>query len=52
MISTTVSTSDRTQASTVQSRLGSGSVNGYSVLSSSVDVYYGDSQYTAPPATE
>ena len=45
VIGGTISTSSQTQASSVQSGLGS-SVGGYSILSSSASVYYGDTAYT------
>ena len=45
VIGGTISTGSQTQATSVQSTLGS-SVSGYSILSSSSSVYYGDSVFS------
>lgn len=45
-----MSTSSSSSAAAVQSSLGS-SVPGFSVLSSSATIYYGDSVYTQPSTT-
>lgn len=44
----TISASSPQQAATVQSQLGS--VSGISLMAVSATVFYGDSQYTAPPS--
>lgn len=47
VIGGSISTSSQAQATSLQSNMGT-TVPGYTVLSSSASVYYGDAQYTAP----